>query len=447
MDNIFQTPLIFDAAWPEGIIPGKPDLAEIIIKAGDQVYTRLADSARGSVRDSLFASAVSLSLWLVKNWWRLRFEPIPGTSVPPVSWRLRHELTAGEGGILWPPIMIYGEGARVIFAPRAGYYDVYGPLGYVKADIAPVDYTEYEEALDFFFEKVIGSCACATDGEALALLNGQLKGERIDAEVLSWRRLEAQLGFDTDEVPDDLMSELQKFQERYGESAVSEAAIASPGSGSARTLQAVLAATYDSPVRISLEVARGLTSAGARPTRYTPPWRLAESCAQELRTVVNAGSGPMNNSALCDVLGVTTSAAIDGPAMARSMAYGAFAFAGNEQNQYALHAAARSRGRRFELARALGDAAWIGNTAANVYSFAPVSSAKSDRQKFQRAFAQSFLCPFSDVIEALGSDEPSDLDIERVAGDFDVSQRVIEMILVNKRIVPRERFADRLEAA
>jgi hypothetical protein len=176
MDNIFQTPLIFDAAWPEGIIPGKPDLAEIIIKAGDQVYTRLADSARGSVRDSLFASAVSLSLWLVKNWWRLRFEPIPGTSVPPVSWRLRHELTAGEGGILWPPIMIYGEGARVIFAPRAGYYDVYGPLGYVKADIAPVDYTEYEEALDFFFEKVIGSCACATEWRSVGSAEWPIKG-------------------------------------------------------------------------------------------------------------------------------------------------------------------------------------------------------------------------------------------------------------------------------
>jgi Zn-dependent peptidase ImmA (M78 family) len=156
----------------------------------------------------------------------------------------------------------------------------------------------------------------------------------------------------------------------------------------------------------------------------------------------------MSNAVLCDVLGVTEDLAIEAPGRARILAYGAVAFDDkNDRSHFALHSAANSRARRFELARALGDAAWIGNTPFVPDSFAPLSTAKSDRQKFQRAFAQSYLCPFSDVMSALGSEEPSESDIERVAGEFDVSQRVIEMILVNKKIVPRERFADRLEAA
>jgi len=156
----------------------------------------------------------------------------------------------------------------------------------------------------------------------------------------------------------------------------------------------------------------------------------------------------MSNVVLCDALGVTLERGIKGQPRARNLAYGAIALdEKNDQNRFALHSSARSRARRFELARALGDAAWIGNTSLWRDSFAPISTAKSDRQKFQRAFAQSYLCPFSDIMTALGSEEPSDSDIERVAVEFDVYQKVIEMVLVNKKIVPRERFADRLEAA
>ena len=50
--------------------------------------------------------------------------------------------------------------------------------------------------------------------------------------------------------------------------------------------------------------------------------------------------------------------------------------------------------KRFQLCRVLGDAIWSANDPLGL-----ISSANSVRQKFQRAFAQSFLCPFSDLPE------------------------------------------------
>src|SRR5262249_15611580 len=100
------------------------------------------------------------------------------------------------------------------------------------------------------------------------------------------------------------------------------------------------------------------------------------------------------------------------------------------------------RGQRFELARALGEAAW--DSAA---PFAPLSRAKTDRQKFQRAFAQSLLCPFDDLISYINTSNPTDRDINAAGKHFHVSENVVRTILVNKEVLPRERLEDRLEAA
>ncbi len=77
--------------------------------------------------------------------------------------------------------------------------------------------------------------------------------------------------------------------------------------------------------------------------------------------------------------------------------------------------------RRFALARMLADAVWMGSEA-----FGVVSRARTERQKFQRGFAQALLCPFQEVPRFIEAEDPAEQQ--------------------NKNILPRETLLDLLEA-
>ena len=97
--------------------------------------------------------------------------------------------------------------------------------------------------------------------------------------------------------------------------------------------------------------------------------------------------------------------------------------------------------RRFELCRVLGDAIWSANDRLGL-----ISSAKSVRQKFQRAFAQSFLCPFKDLLDFMGTDSPTADDVTAAAQGFRVSERLVQTTLVNKRVIDQEQFEQMVAA-
>jgi len=100
-----------------------------------------------------------------------------------------------------------------------------------------------------------------------------------------------------------------------------------------------------------------------------------------------------------------------------------------------------SADRRFEFARALGDAIW-----SQGEHLGPLTRAKSDRQKFQRAFAQSFLCPYDDLLSYIGEDR-SDGALSAAARHFLVSERVVRTLLVNKNALARRRLGEVIHAA
>jgi Zn-dependent peptidase ImmA (M78 family) len=90
--------------------------------------------------------------------------------------------------------------------------------------------------------------------------------------------------------------------------------------------------------------------------------------------------------------------------------------------------------RRFELCRLIAD----GLVASEGDLLLPATVSRTSRQKFQRAFAQEFLCPFDALRERLGPSVPADEDIEDAAAHFEVSPLVIQTTLVNKGILPRD---------
>ena len=93
-------------------------------------------------------------------------------------------------------------------------------------------------------------------------------------------------------------------------------------------------------------------------------------------------------------------------------------------------------GQRFELCRLIADAL----IAPDGELLLPATTAYTSRQKFQRAFAQEFLCPFESLMERLGSSSPEDEDIEEAAAYFEVSPLLIRTTLVNKNILRRDQL-------
>jgi hypothetical protein len=428
------------AEWPVAPKVGVRDVAHLSMVVSDNVLTQLAEVEAGTVRNYLRASAVTLALWLADNWWRLRWESLHDNRRPSAGWRLRHELTSVSGGTIWPPIMIYGTGERIVIAPSFGANVSSGPVRFLDVGtVNAVPGNVYEAGLDAFFDVVLQACAPAQDAPALAALVGQLREERADAEVAAWRSLEARLGYDPDEAPDDLIEGLSAMEGRLGESAVEEAAIAAPGAQARKVLGDAVDASEASGILADLAIADAVDPVLFE--RRASPWQWGEDAAWAVRQLIDVRHGPISDNTLGTALGVAWDELKSAPSTARRLPYGARLRKGKSTQKLALQTKA-GVDRRFELARIVADTIWPAREM-----FGVISRAKTERQKFQRAFAQSLLCPFADIRQQIDLTGPTEEQIVNAARDFRVRPSVVQTLLVNKGVLPRETLAERLEAA
>ncbi|SAI46845.1 Uncharacterised protein [Bordetella ansorpii] len=425
----------FSAAWPKG----SDDVAEISLRVGDRVISRIADTEKHTVRDFFRASSTALALWLADNWWRLRWETIKDFKFPSVEWRLRHELNSANGGALWPPVMIFSAGDRIAFAPSIGKNMVAGPQTYFDFSIGMVTANEYEQGVDSFFEAVLEHCAKTVDGNALKALLAQIDAERKDPEVAAWRRLEACLGFDPDAAPDAVMDALIKLEDIAGEDGVEEAAHAQPDAHAAQSLSLAIKATRESSVEVDFSVVDRLARDWDLPS-YASPWQMAEAAAKDLRKMISAPRGVLKHAAFEDIFQARWDDLKSAAPTAKQLPYGA-RLGAERRSRIALQTL-RPYDRRFELARQLGDVVWQQDA-----NFGIISRAKSDRQKFQRAFAHSLLCPFDDLQHVIDVNDPTPDVMQKAARRFGVHPSVIRNQLVYKGYLPFENTNEEAEAA
>ncbi len=282
--------------------PSSEDVAEITLRLGEQVLSRLADTEKQSLRDYFRASATTLALWFVDNWWRLRWETLSDSRFASTDWRLRHELNSAAGGALWPPVMIYSSSDRIVFAPSFGKGVVSGPQQYFEAKVATVLASEYETELDSFLDTVADYCARSMDGKALRTILKQVRTERTDPELAGWRRLEACLGYDPDQSPEQVVNALIDLEEVVGADGVEEAARAQPGDSSAHVLSVAIEATRASTVEVDLDVAAKVVRDPDLPPTASP-WRFAASAAVDLRRVLGVPHGVLRHDDFADLLG------------------------------------------------------------------------------------------------------------------------------------------------
>jgi hypothetical protein len=428
-----------DAHWPRPPEKAVRDVAELRLSAGDQILTRLVDFERKEEREYVRSSAVSLAIWFADNWWRLRYESLRDGSVPSPDWRLRHELTSASGGTLWPPLMIHSTGDRVLLTPTYGRPLDEGTLRYLLPDVISLSGAGFEDGVDLFFAQVLERGAQALDGEVLMTLVQSLGNERSDPEIANWRRLEARLGFDPDTAPSALMRKLAGFESAIGLSGIDEAASAEPGMRSADALSKAIAASKESEIVVDLSVADGLSRSRLR-EGAAPPWQLGREAADQIRQKAGVRDGPIRSAAFSELFGARAEDLKRKRGTARGLPYAARLRVRRNTQQVALQSG-DLRNRRFELACVLGDEVY---SQAN---FGVVSKAKTDRQKFQRAFAQNLLAPYADVRRYVDPTDPSEEQMDRAADHFFVHRHVIKRLLILEGVLPEETFEERLEAA
>lgn len=417
---------------------GRIETRRLSVRLAGSFVTQLVRRDSKRPDNCLEAPPLPLAFWFVDNWWRIRWEPAPQRDRPP-QWRLAHHLPSVGAGYPWPNVSIWGEGERCGVAVHADTNNLHSSLRFLaERTVEYVPSSVLEDVVDSFIQAVIDDAGGDHDG--LEMEYRQLREERNDLGTADWRRLEAMLGYDPDAAPHDLVSTYEDMAETYGRRGVEEAALAHQGAGSTTALQQSIRAAEVS--RVMLHAPHAVREIQINRTDLIPPWRLAVDAARDLRQQLQVPPGPIRNPRLSEVLSLNVDQLSTQRRSSECIPYALrLRMESGDGNRLALRSR-WSHGRRFELCRSLGDVIWSPDDPMG-----PLSRAKTQRQKFQRAFAQEFLCPYEDLRAYIPTDNPAEDDIHAAARHFHVSERMIQTTLVNHCVIDRESFEQMIEAA
>lgn len=418
-----------DANGPQGIA----------VRSGGVFFTRLLRNETGNFSNYLEARPAQLAFWLLDNWWRLRWEGLPATGVG-AEWRMAHDLSS-LGGTAWPRLYMWGDGQRVGVSSFKDPIGVVGPVQFLEERLEFFNAADWEAGTDAYLQEVADEVnGFGSDRDALRQLLDELTAERKDADIATWRRLEARLGYDVDRSPESVMEALFAIASRFDMDGVEEASQATQGSEAAAVLEQEIEAARSSRLQCDFgsaqEIAANMTLVADENI-----WTPAERAARAIREAADRRHGPLRNTVLSDILGVSKHALQSSHAAPAEKLPYALRLGEGDHNVVALRAK-RSQSRRFELARALGDVLWTKGS-----SLGPLTGTKTDRQRFQRNFAQSLLCPIEDLQDYLGNDTIDDDAIETAAEHFHVNRSLVVRTLQKKQIIKPDSFEHMVEAA
>lgn len=415
-------------------------MAELALHIGNVNVMQNEDIWSRTIRESVLVSAYPLALWLASSWWRLNWEPLPRRGVrPTLDWRVAHELGAANHGFVWPQILFASDSEVMqVWAVATSANDNQSVRYLNGLDVpASIPIEDFQHGVEDLIISVLNRLD-ATDCPGTDLWNlwQVIQEDRANLESAKYRRLEAEMGYDPDECPEELIEKALAFEQRMGTSSFSELA---PVYGKSAT-QTPLAAIEE------LADSRGLTGV---PTAQCPqeaqslpgaPWERAVAAARAVRQTMGNTYDAIDNNQLYDLLGLKASEVEQWSPAKRYEA--AIAVPGVNKQFKFVPRKAHPMAKRFELARFLGD--YLATGQANGQWLTSTDLGTS-RQKYQRAFAAEFLC----LIEALQDflqDDYSESAIEDAVQHFQVSQQTVESLLVNNHLISPSVAADYAES-
>lgn len=423
---------LIDLEWEGGEFGAPEDratAAQLRIAFDNQVATQIISDWSQSVSDRVRVSAYPLALWFARSWWRLRWEPFPLTRLPSVSWRMAHEMPAAGHGYLWPHLRFASDGESIEAECRPSPNPSEEPVHYLSRFKAPVDANAFVAQVDAFISLVLNRLDAGPlhGNTELHRVWAEVMAERQDEAVTLWRKLEAQLGYDPDEAPEQAMQKLRALAEIAGDGAVSEIAPVLPRDHFAQSLAENIDAAKGQGIKG--RVSTPIYDAVPRASLSVAPWERGRQLARKARHAWALSDELVSDEDLSDVLGIPVKTFQTEDEPSRRKPFGLAI----RQDDDGLKILFRRRKRpdvRFEAARYLADHL----AAPATDHWLPVTDTKTARQKMQRAFAAEFLCPI-DLLNSFLDNDFSDYAIEGAADHFSVTPWMVKSHLANHGIL------------
>jgi hypothetical protein len=398
--------------------------AQLGIFVDETSLTRSVDLWSQTVRDEVAVSAYPLAMWFASSWWRLNHEslPLPGQQ-PSHDWRMAHELGAANHGFVWPRVLFAsdGEAVNVWAAPtRSQGQSVQYLQGLDHPRTIALD--DFQQSVRNFIHSVLSRLGAKERPDTdLASLWALVQEDIADSEVNRRRKLEAELGFDPEECPPDLLDAALDWQQRIGGATLTELApmLSSGGNGpDLSTLQSLIGAK-------GLQGAPEVGIGDIDHSKQCLPWQRAVHAARSLRQHLRNADRPITDPDLYGLLGLTTSQVSNWRTEGRPRAAVAIPEQGN---RFRFMPRRRNHtGQRFEFARFLGDHL---RPTAHAQEWLASTDLATSRQRYQRAFAAEFLCPIDALTDFLSGDF-SESTIEEASDRFKVSDQTVRSLLSN----------------
>ena len=417
-------------------------LARISIEAGGISATDVEDLQAKTVRSDIRVSAFDFAAWIIGNWWRLRWEPdnLGHADGRSISWDMSHKIAAAGNGYLWPD-MEFSSGGDSVHVRAHPTGAVSGQsLRFLNEIDVHVPAGDFESEVREFVDAVVSRVRCLSDASErsreLEAAWHELGEELRDPDRSFARAMEARMGFDPEEAHPAMLDSLREAADLVGRGAIEELASSSKRN-TIEDLKLIQGKLAEPSTALSLDV-----SSTARKAAFEarsdgrPPWETAEKVAGIARREWSLGDERLDSGDLAQLCNVPSSwisqpsdiDCIPIPAGFRDRAQPGVV--------KAILKKSHPNARRVALARIIGDHL----VTAEGEGLLPVTDATTDRQRFQRAFAQEFLCPFDALRNFLATEDLDDDLMEKAGLHFQVSEIAIRSILVNKGMLERERL-------
>lgn len=385
-----------------------------------------------SIRETPHLSAYHFAEWLAWNWWRLRWEPRKNSP----EWELSHAMSSIGSGYVWPNIHVVSDGKNVTLVCKPAPERTRTPYRYISDVVSVITASEFESEVDLFIETVLQRLQDCKVGDCnLQNIWQAVLEERQDSNLSQQRKLEALLGEDPGEIDETQLQHLLSNAEVTGQAALEEVAanrIPSQGIPSITNL-IELSRTQGTPTNPRDQI----TLHTRTPRDLEAAWKLGASAAQALREQEHiALDTPITNRRLTIMYGAPLET-LDAPTQLPPELDLSFSLSEHGQRSRVLLRSKWEAGRRFELARLLGDHL-IHETNDPMR---PATRSDTYRQKVQRAFAAELLSPFQAVDTMLDGDYSMESQ-QDVAHHFQVSDLTIRTLLVNHDRIDRSELGE-----
>jgi len=404
---------------------------QIMAGAPEVILTEVQDTLAHTVRPHINVCSHDLARWFLVNWWRLRWEA--RLEQPSYEWRQSHSMSAIGQGYAWPNLTFSSDGEYIQLELVSDRSPDACAIRYLRDVVVDVPARDFERALDEFFE-VVGSRLAARlpEEREFSSLFAELQQERDDPSLARACKYQALAGFDPGSAPPTWLEAVDGLSARLGHAGTEEALAASTRlSAGLAGIESLVSALEASPIAVDLS---RLPDFVAR-ERDDLPWRRGARAAQALRTKLGVPRGRLTRDCLEELLGVRLPLEKSTWRGGRSL-LGALRHRGHEKRTGVILTTDREPSQRFFLARLIA-AAHASSPEENLLA---VSDATTAFQKFQRSFAQEFLCPWTDLDSFTNESGTDDDGVLAASEAFCVSERLVLTTLVNKGKLPRERL-------